>query len=478
MTSTVIGWKLLSQNKIPIKGTPWWIYGESYAARHTIVYIGGLGICFDIGMKTEESPTHIFISHAHSDHVYGLPSHLLEPARGPPVVIVPKPSKNYIEQMILSHHRATKNNPHASTNCRFVEVSIPSKIGLAPMYLQEEFTIKNALYAVELFKCTHTIATNGYGIIGKKSKLKKEYVGKSQEELEALKIEGHEICEIVSIPHFAYLGDTTHHVFYTEKNSKICNPNIEKYGTIFVECTFLHDTPDEIKHAKKKKHMHWINLKPYIVSHPDITFVLGHFSTRYKPSEIRTFFDSQHLPNVTLLLNDFTEMNYKYFVSVLKKDSSLMAKFMRDIGAKTESDPTKSMVDAFSDALVPMRADVEHDCCEEHGCDTDHEDEDEDEHEHDDSHGVEESKGTDDSCENTMSSQLTLDEHDVSVPPNTETTIVHKSSHTYLRHFGELMPTFASYFLFGGRYDDDYDREDILGGHECSPDGSYCRERL
>lgn len=471
MTSTVIGWKLLSQNKIPIKGTPWWIYGESYAARHTIVYIGGLGICFDIGMKTEESPTHIFISHAHSDHVYGLPSHLLEPARGPPVVIVPRPSKNYIEQMILSHHRATKNNPHAIPNCRFVEASIPSKIGLAPMYLQEEFTIKNALYAVELFKCTHTIATNGYGIIGKKSKLKKEYAGKSQEELEVLKSEGHEICEIVSIPHFAYLGDTTHHVFYTEKNAKICNPNIEKYGTIFVECTFLHDTPDEIKHAKKKKHMHWNNLKPYIVTHPDITFVLGHFSTRYKPSDIRTFFDAQHLSNVTLLLNDFTEMNYKYFVSALKKDASLMSKFMKDIGAKTESDPTKSVetdfakcvIDGSYYALLTTYPDIDHDCCEEHGCDTDEDDED------DDSHGAEESKGAGgDSSEIAILLQLTLDEHGVSALSHTENT-----AGSTVQSFEQMVHVPITKEKY---YESDHD--DFLYSHECLSDGSCCRERL
>lgn len=275
----------------------------------------------------------------------------------------------------------------------------------------------------------------------------------------------------------------------------------------------MHNTPDEIKHAKSKKHMHWNNLKPYIVAHPDITFVLGHFSTRYKPSEIRTFFDSQNLPNISLLLNDFTEMNYKYFLSALKKDTSLMNKFMKDIGIKTETETetysSKSLVDICSDVALSTYHDIEHDCCEEHGCDTDNED--------DDSDGAEESKGiesdaveytavesstvdsdavesvvvqsnaaesstvesdsvesvavqsydeekskcVDDSSENTMSSQLALYEHDVSVLPDAESSVAESAT---TLHSGHISPTLASCFVFGGIYDDE-NSEDFLSRH-------------
>lgn len=378
MASTILCWKFFSSNKIPIRGTQWYCFGPSRAARESMIYIEGLGICFDIGFKTEENPTHIFISHAHSDHIYGLPAHLLEPACGEPIVIVPRPSRRMIEQMILSHHRATKNSTTDVTNCRFVEVSVPSKIGREPMFLDEKFKIKNMLFKIELFKCVHSIPTTGYGLIENRSKLKKDLIGTPQEKLEEMKRSGIEICEIIETAHFAYLGDTTHHVFYNEKECVTYNTCLEKYGTIFVECTFLHDVPEEIKHAKKKKHMHWVNLKRYIDAHPQINFILGHFSTRYKSSEIMSFFEAQNLPNVFPLINDMTKMSigssaipseessndtiikiiketpklnmlitYEKLIEIMKENSELMAKFVFDV-SKESSESEKTEYDAKS----------------------------------------------------------------------------------------------------------------------------------
>ncbi len=349
MADIIEFWKCILSNKIPIKGTQWFIVGDSWAARHTTFYILGLGIFLDIGKESEQHPTHTFISHSHCDHTKALASHLLEPI-GTPIVIVPKPSANDIRHLVNSYHRATKHNANAQVKWRLIEVSIPvdkhDPLNLGddivipePLFMNEIMRIKNIDFKIELFKCTHSIPTTGYGFIEKRSKLDDKFQGLSQEEINKEKENGVSVTKIIEIPHFCYLGDTTHHVFYVDKKCKVFNPHIEKYGTIIVECTFLHNNINDIKQAKDTKHMHWNNLKPYIESHPDITFVLSHFSARYNPKEVREFFAINSLPNVRPLLNDQEE----YWINrLLEKISSgdlsetIKTKLMNSISYCTE----------------------------------------------------------------------------------------------------------------------------------------------
>jgi len=62
-----------------------------------------------------------------------------------------------------------------------------------------------------------------------------------------------------------------------------------EYPIVIIECTFLYD--DELPLASQKKHIHWLELKPYIVKNPSTLFILTHFSLRYKDSDINIFFN-------------------------------------------------------------------------------------------------------------------------------------------------------------------------------------------
>jgi len=84
-----------------------------------------------------------------------------------------------------------------------------------------------------------------------------------------------------------FLGDTSKIVLENE--------NIYKYKTIMIECTFILD--EELEQADITQHMHWNYLKPYVEKYPDITFVLFHFSQRYKRTEIESFFEIQKVDN-------------------------------------------------------------------------------------------------------------------------------------------------------------------------------------
>ena len=77
MADSIENWKIILATSIPIKGTQWTISGYSWAARQTMVVIRELGIALDIGKDSEQSFTHIFITHAHYDHIKGLYTHLI-----------------------------------------------------------------------------------------------------------------------------------------------------------------------------------------------------------------------------------------------------------------------------------------------------------------------------------------------------------------------------------------------------------------
>ena len=60
---------------------------------------------------------------------------------------------------------------------------------------------------------------------------------------------------------------------------------------IVIECTFL--LPDHKQQAEQSDHTHWLHLEEIVKSNPDVTFVLIHFSLRYKNDEILKFFNDK-----------------------------------------------------------------------------------------------------------------------------------------------------------------------------------------
>jgi len=312
-------WKQVSA-KFPIKGTPWTFSGYSVAARNTIIIINELGIAFDCGLETDQNLSHIFISHTHLDHVKATPQYIIDPSNGKiPIVIIPKPSASNFKSFVTSAIAMTKHEAKFSVKMQTIEVSLKPKEKSA--ILPDILIVKNIRFRIEIIRCNHSTPTTGYGLIEIRSKLKDEYKGLSQIELNALKQSGIEICYDVEIPHFCYLGDTDHKVLGDpdKKNpgSYIAyNKCLEKYFTIFVECTF-YDSVD-ISQAKSAKHMHWIWLEPYIRDHPNTQFVLYHFSMRYKPKNIIEFFSSTGIPNITLLVHDFDEIHMSSVEALIK----------------------------------------------------------------------------------------------------------------------------------------------------------------
>ena len=65
-------------------------------------------------------------------------------------------------------------------------------------------------------------------------------------------------------------------IFFSD--SLIVFTEIFNYTVVITECTFLdEESPSE---ATDKGHTGWTGLRPFVEQHPNITFVLIHFSLR------------------------------------------------------------------------------------------------------------------------------------------------------------------------------------------------------
>lgn len=363
------------------------VLGSSSAARRTGLEIHGLmgngGIGLDCG--TEGTMCDIyFITHSHYDHIKEMASRILSQERKP-TFYVPGGVVKTIRDLIHASFFASEGIDIArETSARVTQFrkKFDDKFTLIPVSVDSPpIPIKsgNTTYYITPFKLTHQGACTGYGISEERTKLDEKYIGLSQDEIEAIKHTGVNVQKTILIDHVAYLTDTDHRALYLDKECTIPNPRFESFKNIIIECTFLMDTAEEIRDAKKKKHVHWTNLKKYVRDHPRINFIAIHFSERYKCSDIIDFFNrvkTEGITNITPLVNDYEEMMMKYMVDRANSDAGFLSK-MTKIAGNTFKFLSNIIGSAF---LSPSLDDSEHDDHDSHcGCSHDSEDEDDSE---------------------------------------------------------------------------------------------------
>ena len=273
------------KQKWTLPGIKWSITGYSRAAYRTGFYIRELDMMLDAGPQCFSKPSHIMITHTHGDHITNLPFTMIGPEEGTHMfhIYAPAESEKYLRGYITSLFE---------TNLSIDMNGAPDQwYKFYPMMSNTNFEIiaNNNPYKIEVFTCDHSVPTVSYGISTIKQKLKDEYKGIPGKELAQLRKSGTEITAKVTTPILAYLCDTNFKALEV-------NPTLFNYKIIITECTFLYQ--EHIQRSEKTKHIHWNDIKPYIESHPEITFVLIHFSLQYTDKEIYEFFKQVNLPNI------------------------------------------------------------------------------------------------------------------------------------------------------------------------------------
>jgi ribonuclease Z len=270
------------QKSWKIPGTSWNIRGYSRSAFRTGFYIMELKAMLDAGPQNFNNPAHIFVTHSHMDHIANLPHTLINDELGsdtknPCQIFGHRDAEKFIGRYIdaMFYANAMSESIHVSDYYKYTGLRGNDTFRI----IMNKTNIE-----VQVFGCDHRIPTISYGFSEIKQKLKKEYIGLEGKEIGALKKQGIEITHEVKEKKLAYVCDTSIKVLSW-------HPEILEYKVVFIECTFF--MPDELDNARKTKHIHWDHLKPYVIGYPDTTFMLFHFSQRYKDQDISDFFQKE-----------------------------------------------------------------------------------------------------------------------------------------------------------------------------------------
>lgn len=257
------------------------LIGFSWAARKTGFYIPELRIMLDCGVPNGFSPEHIFITHGHGDHSFNLPWTIIDTGDVRPKIYVHAKKRDDIYKYIDSAYVLSTSNPTPKIHKKYELIScVPDT--------QMNIIVSNKRWKVDVIRCIHTVPCIGFGFSEIRHKLKGEYIGLDKNEIIQLKKNKIEITEDIEYPLLCYLGDTNLDILH--------NLILNKFKFIMIECTFLD--PEDVIEAVKNRHMHWDHLEKYILDRPETTFVLYHFSMRYKTDYIKNFFELKNISNI------------------------------------------------------------------------------------------------------------------------------------------------------------------------------------
>ena len=252
------------------------ITGYSTALFSTWYFVEELGVLFDAGdgvvsglLQKSRKIKHVFLSHADRDHLTGLLQFNQLNARPDfPVMYYPKNSQSFkaLEAFAKQFDKQVMQTIWQ------------------PVAPGERLWIKGDMY-VEPIRNGHVVTdeTNikslSYKVMQTKRKLKPEFANLPEEEVRKLSYErGKEsISEEISHCVFGYSGDTP---VEDLERWKDCD-------TLIHEATFLGDGDDVKLRTHGNQHS---NLEEVMdmVSHLQLeNLVLGHFSSRYSPDQIR-----------------------------------------------------------------------------------------------------------------------------------------------------------------------------------------------
>lgn len=258
--------------------------GYSLASRKTGFLIPELSVFFDAGLQSPYNPKFVFVTHCHSDHCFALPM-LLTNINTRPLIYVPKESEQLFVDFLHGCFRLFMHDTDYVYGYQYGEM-----LGIQP----NKTTYISQHYAIKTVKCCHSVPCLGFGLNQIKNKLKNEYRSCTKKELLEIKNANIPIHDEVFQPIIMYLGDTNIDVFKENEEE------IFKYLYIVVECTFLFD--EHLSVAIASRHMHWLHLEPIIDSHPDVQFILIHFSPRYSSLDLTVFFKTHSKNNIHTFL--------------------------------------------------------------------------------------------------------------------------------------------------------------------------------
>ena len=266
---------------------PYRVQGVSVAGEQTVIQIPELDVVFDIGQCTRAclSSGVVALSHAHMDHLGGLPYWLSQrhfQKLGIGRIVCHPDLADPLERMIRSWVDLEQQN---------------TPFEIKPLPPGEDLPLKSNL-VLRSHETRHTAPSLAYTIVERRSKLKPEFTDLPQDKIRELKNSGTEITNVVEIPTIAVTGDT-------EACPALESPEFKKARIVLTECTFF--SAEHKERAKIGRHIHVDDIEKLLdvweAEHVVITHISRRTSLGFARDRINEIAEGRHAGRVHFLMD-------------------------------------------------------------------------------------------------------------------------------------------------------------------------------
>ena len=244
------------------------IEGESSSAVATYLRVKELDLIFDLGRCPMSfiGTGHVFISHFHLDHYFGIPIYVSQRWLNgipPGNIYVPEEGADQLQDLI--------------ERISLLDCGRVWDYHLTPVQAGDAVPFRENLVA-HVLPLDHRVPSVGYLVCETRDKLKAEFFDLPGPEIARLRRNGVAVTNRVELPLIAYLGDT--------RTVPIdAHPALKQCKVLICECTFL--LPEHQERAAQTMHLHLDTLPELLEMFESEHIILTHFSRRYSPEMIR-----------------------------------------------------------------------------------------------------------------------------------------------------------------------------------------------